>query len=39
MVKTVIALSLKRANKIFSICIYNVIKFFQKNLKKLYKNY
>lgn len=30
--KTVSALSLKYANMIFSICIYNVIKFFFKKI-------
>lgn len=42
MIKTVIALSLKRAKYDFFlfVYIYNVIKFFfKKNLKKLYKNY
>lgn len=33
-VKTVSALSLNWANMIFSICIYNVIKFFSKKFKK-----
>lgn len=35
--KTVSALSLKYTNMIFSICIYNVIKFFSKNLKNCIK--
>lgn len=33
--ENVSALSLKYANMIFSICIYNVIKFFSKKFKKI----